>query len=107
MYISINNLFSGRYDLHWFTLMCEGCNAVQTPMSVNNIIRNGFWPGSPCQVNYLFDQEVFRVWDMFRMQMPGSSESAFIKALEDISALKSRVSIAYSSIIIVQLSKDT
>ena len=41
------------------------------------------------------------------MRMRGSSESAFIKALEDISALKSRVSIAYSSIIIfVQLIKD-
>jgi hypothetical protein len=54
-------------------------------------MNNGYWPGSPCQVKYLFDQEVFRVWETFRMRMPGSSESAFIKTLEDISSFKGRV----------------
>ena len=80
----------GRYDLHWFSLVCEACNFVQQ-MSVTSIINEGYWPGCPCQVNYLFDQEVFKVWDIFRTRMPGSSESAFIKALEDISLAGGRV----------------
>ena len=84
------DIFIGRYDLHWCSLVCEGCDFVQ-PMSVTNIINEGYLPGSPCQVNYLFDQEEFRVWESFRMRMPGSSESAFIKALEDISSAKGRV----------------
>ena len=83
--------FLGRYDLHWFGLLCDECGIIQSPMSMKNILRNGFWPGSPCNINYLFDQEVFRVWEAFRMRMPGSSESAFIKALEDISLLRGRV----------------
>ncbi|XP_028390710.1 uncharacterized protein LOC114515619 [Dendronephthya gigantea] len=86
----------GRYDLHWFSLVCEACNVVQ-PLSLTSIINNGYWPGSPCQVNYLFDQEVFRVWETFKMRMPGSSESAFIKALEDISAVKGRTGIINAS----------
>ena len=36
-------------------------------------------------------QEVFWVWEAFRMRMPGSSESAFIKTLEDLSLLRGRV----------------
>jgi hypothetical protein len=80
--------FLGSYDLHWFGLLCDECGIIQSPMSMKNILRNGFWPGSPCNINYLFDQEVFRVWEAFRKRMPGSSESAFIKALEDISLLR-------------------
>jgi hypothetical protein len=75
-------------------MICTGVplfvKVVVQPMSVTNI-NEGYWPGSPCQVNYLFDQKVFRVWESFQMWMPGSSESAFIKALEDISSAKGRV----------------
>ena len=56
----------GRYDLHWFDLLCDECGVIQSPMSMKNILHHGFWPGSPCNNNYLFDQEVFQVWEAFR-----------------------------------------
>ena len=66
-------------------------------LGMNNcIIESGFWPGSPENVNYLFDQKLFSLWDAFRKCMPGSSQTAFIRSLEDLSLSKNRLNMLYS-----------
>ena len=85
-------MFKGRYDLNWFAVGCPSCLWQWTPISVECIVESGFWPGSPGNVNYLFDQKLFSLWDAFRKRMPGSSQTAFLRSLEDLSFEKGRVS---------------
>ena len=63
-------------------------------MTMGNLLQSGLWPGSPVNVQYLFEQEVFLMWDLFRKRMPGTSENAFVKTLEDMSVERGRVSIS-------------
>ena len=51
------------------------------------------WPGSAHNLHYLFQQDVSRLWDAFRKQMPGSSEVGLINALCDLSTVNQRVSV--------------
>jgi hypothetical protein len=81
----------GRFDLNWFTVYCSSCAWKWSPDSINSIIQSGFWPGSPMNVNTFYDQKLFFLWDAFRKQMPGSSQTAFIRSLEDLSHSKNRV----------------
>jgi len=55
-------------------------------------VQAGYWPGSPTDMSYVFDQQLFYlVWDSVQKRMPGTSENSFIRALEDVSVLKGRV----------------
>ncbi|XP_028409280.1 uncharacterized protein LOC114531881 isoform X1 [Dendronephthya gigantea] len=83
----------GRFDLNWFNIHCSSCPWQWSPISFDCIVQSGFWPGSPANVNYLFHQELFLLWDAFRKQMPGSSQTAFIRSLEDMSRSKKRADV--------------
>lgn len=87
---------TGRFDLNWFTVHCSSCQWKWSPISVDSIIESGWWPGSPENFHYIFSQDVFNLWDAFRKRMPGSSQSAFVRSLEDISSSRGRVIIFYA-----------
>ena len=59
--------------------------------TVTDIVQAGYWPGSPTDTSYVFDQQLFQLWDSLQKRMPGTSESSFIRALEDVSAINGRV----------------
>ena len=51
----------------------------------------GCWPGSPKQFNHVFSEQLFRLWDSVRKHMPGTSETAFLRSLGNISSERGRV----------------
>lgn len=58
---------------------------------MSDVVQAGYWPGSPTDTSYVFDQQLFKLWDSIKKRMPGTSESSFILALEDVSVMKGRV----------------
>ena len=66
--------------------MCGSCNSTSDVSPA----RLGYWPGSP----YLFYYDVFHLWDTMQKNMPGSSCSAFVKTLAQISEKKGRVQVS-------------
>ena len=54
----------------------------------------GYWHGSPTNSSYFFDYDVFHFWDTVQKNMPGSSCSAFVKTLAQISEKKGRVQVS-------------
>ena len=58
---------------------------------MSDVVQAGYWPGSPTDTSYVFDQQLFKLWDSFQKRMPGTSDSSFIRALEDVSVMKRRV----------------
>ena len=62
------------------------------------VIKNGYWPGSlksPC--SYIFHQDLFRMWDIFQKQMPGTSQKSFLAGLGEFSVQKGRVQYIFTS----------
>jgi hypothetical protein len=49
-------------------------------------------------VNTFYDQKLFFLWDAFRKQMPGSSQTAFISSLEDLSRSNNSVIFYYCTV---------
>jgi hypothetical protein len=70
---------------------CGNCEQQYSPLSLDKLIGEGYWPGSPNQFNQVFSDDLFRLWDSVRKHMPGTSESAFIRSLGTISSEKGRV----------------
>ena len=58
---------------------------------MSDVVQAGYWPGSPTDISYVFDQQLFKLWDSIKKRMPGTSESSFILALEDVSVMKGRL----------------
>lgn len=58
---------------------------------MSDVVQAGYWPRSPTDTSYVFDQQLFKLWDSIQKRMPGTSESSFIRALEDVSVMKGRV----------------
>ena len=81
----------GRFDLDKVDFRCSACNYFWSPWSLESVIRLGFWPGSPCNIIHIFDVDLFMQWDLMQKRMPGVSERAFLKSLEDYSSEKGRV----------------
>lgn len=81
----------GRFDLKKFVVHCKKCNAISPSWTVTDIVQAGYWPASPTDTSYVFDQQLFQLWYSLQKRMPGTSESSFIRALEDISAINGRV----------------
>lgn len=54
----------------------------------------GYWPGIPTNASYFFDYDVFHFWDTMQKNMPGSSCSAFVKTLAQISEKKGTVQVS-------------
>lgn len=70
---------------------CSGCGYKINSWSLEKTIEAGYWPGSPKDSTYLFDQNLFRQWDFLQKRIPGTSEVSFLKALGDFSQSKGRV----------------
>ena len=64
----------------------------------HDVVHPGYWPGSPTDTSYVFDQQLFYLWDSLQKRMPGTSETSFVRALEDVSVLKGRVSFQHVKI---------
>ncbi|XP_028415546.1 uncharacterized protein LOC114538616 isoform X3 [Dendronephthya gigantea] len=88
----------GRFDLYSFTYSCTGCDQQFSPLTLEKIINEGYWPGGPKNLNYIFCEDVFRVWDSLRKYMPGTSETAFRRSLASISSEKGRSGIINASV---------
>ena len=73
-------------------LQCEECGTDFSIEFPHKVIRENLWPGTPSTTgSYLFDQDMFLFYDLLQKNMPGISESGFIKTLEQLSAHKGRV----------------
>ena len=75
---------------------CFACQYLWSPWSLESVIRLGFWPGSPSNIIHIFDINLFQQWDLMQKRMPGVSERAFLKSLEDYSFKKGRVCLLWS-----------
>lgn len=62
------------------------------PFTPTTLMQSRYWPGSMANVSYIFDEELLVFWDKLKSFMPGTSEAAFLKSLEDISKDRNRVS---------------
>ena len=83
----------GRIDICTPEFLCENCGNV----SVGNIEGSNMWKGDCSgQSSYLFDQDLFILYDLLRKNIPGMSELGFIRALEEFSEQKERVSMFFS-----------
>ncbi len=51
----------------------------------------GYWPGSPKQFYHVFSEYLFKLWDSAKKHMPGTSETAFLKSLGNLSSERGRV----------------
>ena len=83
--------YLGRYDLCHCTYYCNNCDEQCSPATLDKIINEGYWPGSPTTFNHAFSEDVFRLWDSVRKHMPGTSETAFLRSLGDLSRKRGRV----------------
>ena len=72
-------------------IQCSNCNSIILSWSLIDVVHAGFWCESPSDTSYVFDQQLFRLWDSIQKRMPGTSESSFIHGLEDVSVMKGRV----------------
>lgn len=80
----------GQLDLHLPKWMCGSCNSTSDVLPA----RLGYWPGSPTNAPYLFYYDVFHLWDTMQKNMPGSSCSAYVKTMAQISEKKGRVQVS-------------
>ena len=53
---------SGRFDLHMLQMLCATCNVA----SEVSLVHLGYWPGSPNNASYCFDQALFQFWDIMQ-----------------------------------------
>ena len=74
-----------------FNYQCNSCGKQFSPLKMEKIITEGYWPGSPTQLNHVFSEDVFKLWDSVRKNMPGTSETAFLRSLGILSSDKGRV----------------
>ena len=90
-------LSTGRYDVNFCIFHCKDCKNVFSPLDSSNLIQAGYWPGSISNTKYVFFQDLFFKWDLLQKRLPGSSESGFLRSLEDFSVIRGRVSSFYNA----------
>lgn len=83
----------GRYDIHHKRYQCQKCHKILSAADADIVAQSGFWPSSIADATYLFHQDLLLHWDILQKQIPGISETAFIKLLELFSKQKGRVCI--------------
>lgn len=81
----------GRFDLNVASYCCSSCDYTIDPLKLNNLVSEGYWPGTVVNTQYVFTQDVLRKWDLLQKRLPGSSESGFLRSLEDFSISRGRV----------------
>ena len=82
---------TGRYDLNCSLPFCSSCNITLPSWNLTDFVMAGYWPGSPSDPAYIFDQSLLDMWDNLQKRMPGTSESSFINGLGDFSESRGRV----------------
>ena len=85
--------FAGRFDINHSKYEYSNCQKVLSSTDPAVIVQLGFWPGSITDMTYVFDQDLFSYLDILQKQVPGISQSSFIKSLELFSKQKGRVSV--------------
>ena len=85
------HFFTGRFDFNVSGFHCSKCNRSFNPLELDNVIQLGYWPGTIANTKYLFAQDLLKKWDLLQKRLPGSSESGFLRSLEDLSISKGRV----------------
>ncbi|CAB3998115.1 Hypothetical predicted protein [Paramuricea clavata] len=83
----------GRFDVSHGEYMCPDCKCVHSSSDPLVLVQLGFWPGSVTNVRYAFHQDLFQHWDILQKQVPGISQTSFIKSLECYSSKKGRVGV--------------
>ena len=83
----------GPYDIHHKRYQCHKCHKILSTADAHIVAQSGLWPGSITDATYLFHQDLLLHWDILQKQIPGISETAFIKLLELFSKQKGRVCI--------------
>ena len=61
VYVFSFTFYEGRFDLFCCSYYCTGCHEHFSPVTVEKIIMEGYWPGSPKQFNHVFSEELFRL----------------------------------------------
>lgn len=88
-----NTHFLGRYDLNDVLPVCDSCGEAIHLETPHDVIREQYWPGNPARKStFLFDTDLFLFYDLLKKNNPGVSETGFLKALEQMSLSKGRVS---------------
>ena len=81
----------GRYDLADVYVTCDACNTIFDDQ-LSDVVTKGYWPGSVSKRSqYLFDQDLFRFFDLLQKNNPGLSQSGFLRTLEQFSSARGRV----------------
>lgn len=60
-------------------------------------MSEGYWPATLANTQYLFSQDLLTKWNLLQKHLPGSSESGFLRSLEDFSILRGRVDVINDS----------
>ncbi|XP_048583128.1 uncharacterized protein LOC5504014 isoform X2 [Nematostella vectensis] len=83
----------GRFDSSIVShYACSVCSTeVDCSITAVDVIRNGYWPGTPTNICHIFSQDLFLFWDQLQERMPGVSERALMSSLEDYSKEKGRI----------------
>lgn len=81
----------GRFDLNVAGYRCSCCKYSLDPLEVNQLVSEGYWPATLANTQYLFSQDLLTKWDLLQKRLPGSSESGFLRSLEDFSISRGRV----------------
>eukprot|EP00794_Sanderia_malayensis_P000978 gene978-293_t len=84
------NCLNCRYDLLKHKYLCDYCMEDVDPFTPTSLLESHYWPGSMGNVSYIFDEELLAFWDKLKSFMPGASESAFLRSLEDLSKERNR-----------------
>lgn len=88
-------LSTGRYDVNFCIFHCKDCKNVFSPLDSSNLIQQAI--GQAQFPKYVFSQDLFFKWDLLQKRLPGSSESGFLRSLEDFSVIRGRVSSFYNA----------
>ena len=68
----------GRYDLSDAYLVCNACKTI-FDVQICDVVTQGYWPGSASnRSQYIFDEDVFKFFDLFQKNNPGLSQSGFL-----------------------------
>ena len=80
----------GRFDFNKYVVHCRNCNDVTPSWTIRDVVQTGYWPGSPSETSYVFDQQPLVV-GLPPEENTWYIESSFIRALEDVPAMSGRV----------------
>jgi hypothetical protein len=77
---------SGKHVFVKVVYKCEECNHFQ-PQGISEFMQIGVWPASPSlgdssSLRTIIDESVFKTWDAFSSNSPGTSLQSYLRTLE-------------------------